>query len=262
MREDYEKKEKEKIRALEEEEQRKDRVKELQKRRRDRRRNKGNTPQEETPGSGNTPASSRKRNLPAYYNNALPNRTALEPGRGRRQRENISPNNRMTTRSGRKNLVKEEEKEIANRRRPRDRKGDDKNLESEEVSPELLEQIYSESPQDDKGQLKKDLLPPAAVSAAERLVDDDSGSSFRGNPHRKHANPLGMAASMPPRETDDEMIQRAIAESLKEQNTENIGMRKLDPFLTHPITFIEDGFGGGMDDPEMMEAIKRSMQDS
>jgi len=300
IREEYEKEEKERIKALEEEEARKDRVKELQRQRRAKknipdsskksealRKNeeaKRNLRQKPAPKN----AGPSKRDLPSYYKGK---EKASKPegvaGRTRAKKSDVPESYyKPSTRSKRTTAAKKEDhKEISKRskpthsykkprveeRAPRDFPVDSPMVDSDvmnEIPPELLNQIYSEDLDEQavKDYQAKEYKAPEAPPAAERLVDGGMDVDF-GRPPPRRASPPPRRASPPPRRAsppppdmsshmpppaslgnDNEELQKAIAASLEDNNLRQFPM--------------SDDFDSTMNDPEMLEAIARSMQDN
>jgi hypothetical protein len=147
---------------------------------------------------------------------------------------------------------------------------------NDEIPAELLNQIYSED-LDDVEVKNLSKIVQEEPPRAQRLIggDDDMDVDYRRPPRvepRRVSPPPRQENMMPPvprpEENDNELLQKAIAASLADNNPRHFPMGKFNSqnsveykYISYNFTNLEDDFDTTMNDPEMLEAIARSMQE-
>lgn len=270
IREEYERKEQEKIKQLEEEEKRKERVAELQRRRRQQKEEKAKPtpkpkvePRTRAARAAAAPKATggQKRSLPDYYGKGAGSKPSGIAGRTRKKE--AVPSSYYKPDRNRRAGRREEEKEVAKKAKPapthkrpargkpkeksksRDVIMEDPNM-MNEIPPELLNQIYSEDlDQQDVMKFQNDEYsqgsePPAALGSEpapatgpQRLLDENMEVDY-ARPHREKIRrsppPPDVRRDMPPpggnTEAENDLLQAAIAESLKDNNPRQFPMCK------------------------------------
>ena len=201
-----------------------------------------------------------------------------------KNQSNISSSYKPSMRSGNKRSYGKPKEEVKNEQKPITRssykkaapkkskpKVPDRDIEMndpavmDEIPAELLNQIYSQDLDyvDVERLQNQEYQPPAPSNTApmdnnqpQQLLGGDVDMEFedqqpemRPPPRRNRSPPPVSSQNRMPEgmeESENELIQKAIAESLKE-----------DGSRMHPM---QDPFDSTMDDPEIMEAIARSYQ--
>lgn len=273
IREEYEKREEEKIKELEEEEKRRARVEELKKERlrakaaKEKEKAKPTTKPKPSQGLGggyHEPSSKVGRKLPDYYAkgpSSMPSGIAGRTRAAQKPSEPKAPDSyKPSYRPKRAMHTKEEEKakeasrkpvakpELPKREAPKNNKFSSYDVDMhdanvmDEIPPELLNQIYSE----DIDQVEVERIQnqeyegfqkpaPIAAGAGERLIGGDEMDVDvrpRYENRRRPSPPPPDMGQMPSsaRDNENEMMQKAIEESLKESNN------PFAEFRSHPMS--------------------------
>ena len=296
IREDYEKEQQKKIKELEEEEKRTNRVKEMQAKRRKMREDQNKAAAQPKPSA--QPKTSSKpatkppggaRALPSYFEkssmkSSKPTGVSTRAKTGAKKEAPVVSKRPGLRNRDKKPINKQKEeakmshgggvsKAPAKKTKLRDTKPtkaadpfvvQDPNI-MNEIPAELLNQIYSEDldsadieriQQQEYGASKKQprMAPPAIDNQPHQLLGPDadmedlSQPEYRyGGSNRSMSPPAPVPGPSDVTESENDLLQRAIQESLKQGNPR-----------AHPMP--SNDLDSTMNDPEMLEAIARSMQ--
>lgn len=269
-------------------------MRELQRKRREKKKEeekKERGVKREVKGMGVKKEKGGKRSLPGYYG-AKGGRSGVSGRTRAKKSDNVAPSYYQPKTGSKRTAAsrKEDEKEVERRSKPapshkktkagakaakkssHDSHMVDVNV-VDEIPPELLNDIYRQDLDENavKDLQSQEYSQPEQPRAGERLVDENMDVDFaRPPPRRPSPPPPDMRGDMPrpgsAMQTDEDMLQKAIQDSLRDNNPRQIPMSEFARSAHFPIPKSNKNIGNDldatMDDPEMLAAIARSMENN